>query len=82
MDYRQVLPALGAAFGDSAVAEEEIVEVDQYRGVVEYDGQGHSVEGVTGDFSEQGRSPFLGAVLIYPACRDRETTDYPCKFTV
>ena len=82
MDHRHVLPALGTALGDGAVAEEEIVEVDQHRGIVEDDGQGHPVEGVAGDFSEQERPPFLGAVLIYPACRDRETTDYPCKFTV
>ena len=59
MDYRQVFPALGTALGDGAVAEEEIVEVDQHRGVVEDDGQGHSIEGVAGDFSEQERPPFL-----------------------
>ena len=59
MDHRQVLPALGTALGDGAVAEEEIVEVDQHRGIVEDDGQGHPIEGVTGDFSEQGIPPLL-----------------------
>lgn len=59
MDHRQVLPALGTALGDGAVAEEEIVEVDQHRGIVEDDGQGHPIEGVAGDFSEQGTPPFL-----------------------
>lgn len=59
MDHWQILPALGAAFGDGAIAEEEIVEVDQHRGIVEDDGQGHPIEGVTGDFSEQKRPPFL-----------------------
>ena len=59
MDHWQVLPALGTALGDSAVAEEEIVEVDQHRGIVEDDGQGHPIEGVAGDFSEQERPPFI-----------------------
>ena len=59
MGHRHILPALGTALGDSAIAEEEIVEVDQHRGIVEDDGQGHSIEGVAGDFSEQGTPPLL-----------------------
>lgn len=59
MNHWQVLPALGTALGNGAVAEEEIVEVDQHRGIVEDDGQGHPIEGVAGDFSEQGTPPLL-----------------------
>ena len=58
MDHGQVFPAPVAVLchlaGDRAVAEEEVVEVHQDRGIVEDDRQGHPVEGVTSDFSEQG----------------------------
>ena len=59
MGHRHILPTLGASLGDGAVAEEEIVEVDQHRGIVEDDGQGYPIKGVAGDFSEQERPPFI-----------------------
>ena len=58
MDHWQILPALGAALGDGAVAEEEIVEVDQHRGIVEDDGQRAPGRGRGGRFQRTGASSF------------------------